>query len=52
LDHQDLHVFDKFKNELYAYHFDVDVTTKPVFFNITRNKRLLGAFLRRHVRSI
>ena len=42
LDGQDLHVFDRFKKELFAYHFDVDIHTKPMFFNITRSKRLLG----------
>lgn len=42
LDQKDLHVFDRFKKELYSHHFDSDITTKPVFFNITRNKRLLG----------
>ena len=42
LDKKDLQVFDRFKKELFTHHFDVDITTKPVFFNITRNKRLLG----------
>ena len=42
LDQQDLHVFNKFRNELFSCHFDVEIVTKPVFFNITRNKRLLG----------
>ena len=42
LDGQDLCVFDRFKKELFTHHFDVEITTKPVFFNITRNKRLLG----------
>lgn len=42
LDGQDLKVFDKFKNTLFSHHFDVEITTKPVFFNISRNKRLLG----------
>ena len=42
LDGRDLVVFDRFKKELFTYHFDVDITTKPVFFPITRNKRLLG----------
>ncbi|MBP5573713.1 MAG: hypothetical protein J6X40_06050 [Bacteroidales bacterium] len=42
LDGQDLQVFDRFKKSLFAYHFDVDIHTKPVFFNITRSKRLLG----------
>ena len=42
LDGQDLHVFDRYKKELFSHHFDVEINTKPVFFNITRNKRLLG----------
>ena len=42
LDGQDLHVFDRFKKELFTHHFDMEITTKPMFFNITRNKRLLG----------
>lgn len=42
LDGKDLAVYDRFKKELFSHHFDVDITTKPVFFNITRNKRLLG----------
>ena len=42
LDGQDLHVFDRFKKELFAHHFDVEITTKPVFFRISRNKRMLG----------
>ena len=42
LDGQDLHVFDRFKKELFAHHFDVEIATKPVFFRISRNKRMLG----------
>ena len=42
LDDKELKVFDRFKNVLFAYQFDVDILTKPVFFRITRNKRLLG----------
>ena len=42
LDGQELHVFDRFKKELFAHHFDVEITTKPVFFRISRNKRMLG----------
>ena len=42
LDQKDLHVFDRYKKELFSHHFYADITTKPVFFNITRNKRLLG----------
>ena len=42
LDQKELHIFDRFKTELFAYQFDCDITSKPVFFNITRNKRLFG----------
>lgn len=42
LDSRELHVFDRFRKELFSYQFDVDIVTKPVFFRITRNKRLLG----------
>ncbi|MBR6878334.1 MAG: hypothetical protein IKM95_02995 [Bacteroidales bacterium] len=42
LDQKELHIFDRFKTELFAYQFDTEITAKPVFFNITRNKRLLG----------
>lgn len=42
LDGQELHVFDRFKKELFGHHFDVEITTKPVFFRISRNKRLFG----------
>ena len=42
LDGQELHVFDRFKKELFGHHFDVEITTKPVFFRMSRNKRLLG----------
>lgn len=42
LDQKDLFVFDRYKKKIFSHHFDVDVDTKPVFFNITRNKRLLG----------
>jgi hypothetical protein len=42
LDGNELHVFDRFKTELFNHHFDVEITTKPVFFRISRNKRLLG----------
>lgn len=42
LDQNDLHVFNKFKKELFSHHFDAEIVTKPVFFKITRNKRMLG----------
>ena len=42
LDGQDLRVFDRYKKELFSHHFDVEINTKPVFFRISRNKRLLG----------
>ena len=42
LDGQDLMVFDRYKKELFSHHFDVEITTKPVFYRISRSKRLLG----------
>lgn len=42
LDQNDLMVYDKFKKELFSHHFDTEIVTKPAFFKITRNKRLLG----------
>ena len=42
LDGKNLWVFDRFKNILFDHSFDVEINTKPVFFNISRNKRMLG----------
>ena len=42
LDGKNLWVFDRFKNILFDYSFDVEIITKPVFFSISRNKRMLG----------
>lgn len=42
LDGRDLRIFDRFKNVLFAHHFDVDITTKPSFYQVSRSKRLLG----------
>lgn len=42
LDQNDLRVYNKFKTELFSHHFDTEIVTRPVFFKITRNKRLLG----------
>ena len=42
LDGKELHVFDKFKKDLFSHTFKDEITQKPVFFNITRGKRLLG----------
>ena len=42
LDGNELHIFDKFKNDLFSYTFKNEIKQKPVFFNITRNRRLLG----------
>lgn len=42
LDGKELRVFDRFKNVLYSHDFDTEIHTKPVFFDISRNKRLLG----------
>lgn len=42
LDGNELHIFDKFKNDLFTYSFKNEIKQKPVFFNITRSRRLLG----------
>ena len=42
LDNGELKVFDRFKKVLFSHNFDAEIRTRPVFFNITRNKRLLG----------
>lgn len=42
LDGKNLWVFDRFKNILFEHAFDMEINTKPVFFNISRNKRMLG----------
>lgn len=42
LDGNKLRILDRFRKELFAFNFKQDIITKPVFFNITRSKRLLG----------
>ena len=42
LDGKQLQIFDRFKKVLYSHEFDAEIKTKPVFFDISRNKRLLG----------
>lgn len=42
LDGKNLWVFDRFKNILFEHAFGMEINTKPVFFNISRNKRMLG----------
>lgn len=42
LDGKDLWVFDRFKNILFEHSFDSAIDSKPMFFNVSRNKRLLG----------
>ncbi len=42
LDGNELRIFDKFKKDLFAYTFMNEIKQKPMFFNITRNRRLLG----------
>ena len=42
LDGKELQIFDRFKNVLFAHSFDAEIHAKPVFFDISRNKRLLG----------
>lgn len=42
LDGKELQIFDRFKNVLFSHSFDAEIHSKPVFFDISRNKRLLG----------
>ena len=42
LDGKQLRVFDRFKKLLYSYDFDAEITEKPVFYRLSRNKWLLG----------
>lgn len=42
LDGKELHVFNRFKKVLYSHDFDTEIKTKPVFYRLSRNKRLLG----------
>lgn len=42
LDGRDLIVFNRYKKTLFSHSFNADIKTKPMFFNITRTKRLLG----------
>ncbi|PKP52862.1 MAG: hypothetical protein CVT92_06715 [Bacteroidetes bacterium HGW-Bacteroidetes-1] len=42
LDGDQLRIYDRFQKELYSYRFKNYILTRPVFFNINRNKRLLG----------
>lgn len=41
LDDNKLRVFDRYKKELFAYEFDSEIKTKPVFYRLSRNKRIL-----------
>ena len=42
LDGTKLRIFDRFKKDLFTYSFRNVIVTKPVFFNVTKRKRLLG----------
>lgn len=42
LDANTLRVFNRFKKVLYSHDFDSEISTKPVFYRLSRNKRLLG----------
>jgi hypothetical protein len=42
VDQRTLHVFDRFKKELFKYRFNHPVTIKPAFFKIGKNKKVLG----------
>lgn len=42
LDGTKLRIFDRFKKDLFTYSFRNVIVTKPLFFNVTKRKRLLG----------
>ncbi len=42
VDGKKLTIFDRFKKVIFSYTFQADITIKPAFFNIGRNKKVLG----------
>lgn len=42
IDGNDLKVLDRFKNELFTYHFGSEITIKPSFFTLGSRQRVLG----------
>ena len=42
LDKNELKVFSRLKKEIFSYHFNSEITIKPMFFNITKNQIALG----------
>ena len=42
LDGKELRVFNRFKKALFSHDFDTEITTKPVFLRISRNKHMLA----------
>ena len=42
LEGKTIFVFDRFKKVLYEHEFDAEISSKPQFFNVSRNNRLLG----------
>jgi hypothetical protein len=42
VDGKNLTVFDRFKKVLFSYRFQSDIQIKPAFFNLGRNKKVLG----------
>lgn len=42
LDGKELRVFNRFKKVLYSHDFDTEIKTKPVYYRLSRSKRLLG----------
>ncbi len=42
VDENELTVFNRFKKVLFSYKFQSDIQIKPAFFNLGRNKRVLG----------
>ena len=42
MDGKELRVFNRFKKVLYSHDFDTEIKTKPVYYRLSRSKRLLG----------
>ncbi len=42
IDGKDLVVFNRFKTELFTYHFGSEITIKPSFFTLGRRQKVLG----------
>lgn len=42
VDGRKLRIFDRFKNELFAYDFESEISIKPMFFSLGKKQKVLG----------